>query len=128
MLDHIGIIPTSLVGTFIVVVLAQVTSVTDIVNGWQMVIIILPSILAFLTSCFAVYMGYMNQKLIHLGNVKTDETSDKVDKAAIEHDKLSHHINSRLDELVASVKRASYSEGLAAGKEEREREREKVIN
>ncbi len=96
--------------------LAQASNVTEIVNPWQMIIIILPSILAFLTSCFSLYIAY-------LSHIQGALNSNKIDEAAVKQVDLHNQMNSRLDELIVSIKKSSYQEGLAEGSK-RERERE----
>ncbi len=73
----------------------------DAPNAGQTLVIVLPSILSFLTAALAAVLSY----LAHRG------TSD-----------LRLHVNSRLDELLQTTKELAHANGVAEGaKTERDR-------
>jgi len=72
-----------------------------VTNGWQMLLVALPSILAFLTSCIAAFLGFKNQKNITVTTGKVQE--------------LHLIVNSRLDALVEATRKLAHAEGLIEG-------------
>jgi hypothetical protein len=72
-----------------------------VTHGWQMLLVALPSVLAFLTSCVAAFLGFKNQKRIA-------KTSGQVQE-------LHLVVNSRLDALVEATRRSAHAEGLIEG-------------
>jgi hypothetical protein len=70
-------------------------------TGWQTLIIVLPSILAFLTASLAAVLAYLASR----GSARN---AGKIDELHI-------LLNSRLDALVKATQLAARAEGLAAG-------------
>jgi hypothetical protein len=89
------------------------TDPTPIYNGpvtsWQTAFLIaLPSILAFLSSLSALWVGYLNHKNINTNSSKSDMISDK-------QDALAHRVNGLTSALVQSSKDEGKSAGLLEG-------------
>ena len=90
--------------------------VTQITNPWQMVVIVMPGLLAFLTSAFAAYIALQNKKLA----VSTDRSSSNNEGKIQE---LHVIMNSRLNEMMELTRKLARAEGLAEGaKNERDRD------
>jgi hypothetical protein len=73
-----------------------------VTNGWQMLLVALPALLAFLTSCIATAVSVKNQR-------KITETAGTIQELHI-------LVNSRLDALVEATRRSAHAEGVIEGK------------
>jgi uncharacterized membrane protein YcjF (UPF0283 family) len=91
-------------------------------NIWGMLAVVIPSILVFVGSTINGLLSMRNNKKINTVNNKVDNIQEKQDDMHIK-------TNSRLDQLIAAIKKSSHAEGLAEGiKQEQDRIAEKLIS
>ncbi len=96
-------------------IVIQPVNPLQITNGYQVAVIMGPSILALIGIIFTAIISGRNKK--DLSEVKKD-----VKVFSAKQEDMHTKTNSRLDELIASIKTASHAEGKAEGiKEEQDR-------
>jgi len=88
---------------------------TQITNPWQMLVIVMPGLLAFLASAFAGYIALQNKKLAVNTNTSSRDNEVKIQE-------LHVIMNSRLNEMMELTRKLARAEGLAEGaKNERDK-------
>jgi hypothetical protein len=86
-----------------------------VINGWQALIIIGPSVLAFFGTILTAFMSGKNKQSIDEVKKEATIATKKIDNINVRQEVMHDAINSQQAGLIDAIKKAAYAEGVIDG-------------